>query len=853
MLLRAILTAFVILIFAIFAGCSGGNSLVTLPGHGSDTFSSNTLPVGVSDRFSDGSPASGMGVLGLFNLSVDPVNATAELASLRQTALTDVLEIVDITNFLQMAPCYDCAKIGSVSLDADGNLVVSIGIKHPFPAGDPFKPISGKNRGDLHVFNIEGTIVSNLAGYSFAELGETTAGFTLVNADGYTPYLDTVLDGIYPTDATIHPYILHFDDYTAGNFDASNPMGFASVTDPPPSGNLVMAMGCDYDYQDYVFDIDGTIDFIYAVGCTYAVSSASKNERFNPEYRVPQHNKKAASEVSVEIISNDLEGGDVLSSAVIRVNVVDINHDVAVGENLDEMLADSSVSAITIDAPGIETNILNVDVSSPTGTGHDPSDPLAFGAIMMNTANASEGTYNCLVKVTDSYAPGLNESLLLNGMDGIERVDPLDNPLEGLFDIAEFATYQTFTIDVAETVTSIFVDNSHPGPLYDGTRTNPFDNIQDGIDAAALLVDFEVWVDDSGTPYEEHVNMASDVIVLSVNWDDTDGGDRAFIDGPDDPDTHSVHFDGVDNATLKGFQIGFAGPCGSNDYMEMLSVDGGSNNSIQDCLFTGLTNYAVVDPIIASDTTSLTIAHCRMAGFDKDTSDYGCNYFNGVYANNCPGLTVRNNVFTDIRPTPDGSGKNIYPCYIESSANVVVKNNLVHHITPDASMGFMGAVMISGFHFINCSGAEVINNTVDNLDSSKAFFIQNLAGYFFDSCSNPTFTNNIVTHLDYSGSPPGNDCGVKALYEDLYCDYSCFYDMSQYFAGCPVCTVHEGIGCIFVDPDYNDPSTEDYDVSPTSPAQNGDPSIDDWDGASGSGSRMGCHGGPGGETVGLLT
>jgi N-acetylneuraminic acid mutarotase len=404
--------------------------------------------VGVSDRLPDGSPASGTGALGVFNLLVNADEISAELIPLRQNSLTDTLEVVDITNFLAMAPCTDCAKIRSISIDADGNIVVSIGIKHPFPTGEPLKPISGQNRGDLHVFNVEGTVVSNGTGISFPELGKAIAGFTLVNADAFTPYLDTVLDEIYPTDASLHPYILHFDDYTIGNFDPSNPMGFDSVTDPPPSGNLVMAMGCDYDYRDYIFNIDGTCDFIYVVGCTFAVSSASRSGRFTPEYRIPQHLKKAASEVSVEIITNNLAEGDISSTAEIEIHVVDISHGVDVGSNLNEMFADSSVGGITIEIPGIETSPVIVDISSPTGTGHDPSDPLVFAATITNTADCVEGTYTGIAKVLDSYSSGLNQSPLLYGMDGIKRVEPLELPLMGLFDITEFATYTVFEMPV---------------------------------------------------------------------------------------------------------------------------------------------------------------------------------------------------------------------------------------------------------------------------------------------------------------------------------------------------------------------------------------------------------------------
>jgi hypothetical protein len=440
---------FLLAILLVSIGCSGGKTHVNNFVAPEISAKTSTLPAGVSDWAQDGTPSQGMGVMGLFNVQVDTQNQIAQLTTLREGMLTDVLEVVDITNFLRLAPCYDCVKIDSISIDADNNVVVSIGIKHPFDVGDSLKPVSGRNRADLHVFNIEGLVISNSAGVTFGGVSETIAEINLINADGFTGYLDSVIDDIYPTDATIHPYITFFDDYSVGNFDASNPMGFASVTDPPPSGNLVMAMGCDYDYQDYVFNIVGEFDFIFAVGCTYAVSAASKHERFTPEYRVPQHNKKATSEVSIEIITNELAAGNDTSTAEIEIHVVDISHNVSVGEALNEMFADSSVSQITIDVPGVTSSpVIVAGGSSISGTGHDPTDPLVYPATITNTASGDIGIYSALVKVTDSYAPGMNTNPLLNGMDGIKRVDPIANPLEGLFAIDEFATYQTFDIEV---------------------------------------------------------------------------------------------------------------------------------------------------------------------------------------------------------------------------------------------------------------------------------------------------------------------------------------------------------------------------------------------------------------------
>lgn len=436
-------------ILIVSIGCSGGKTHVNNFVAPEILANTSTLPAGVSDWAQDGTPSQGMGVMGLFNVHVDAQNQIAQLTTLREGMLTDVLEVVDITNFLQLAPCYDCVKIESISIDADGNIVVSIGIKHPFDAGDSLKPVTGRNRADLHVFNIEGIVISNSTGATFGGVSETIAEINFINADGFSGYLDSAIDEIYPTDATIHPYMTHFDDYSAGNFDASNPMGFASVTDPPPSGNLVMAMGCDYDYQDYIFNIAGEFDFIFAVGCTYAVSAATKHDRFTPEYRIPQHNKKSASEVSVEIITNELAAGNETSTAEIEIHVVDISHNVPVGEALNEMFADSSVSQITIDVPSVTLSpVIVTGGSSISGTGHDPTDPLVYPATITNTASGDVGIYPALVKVTDLYAPGMNTNPLLYGMDGITRVDPIANPLEGLFAIDEFATYQTFDIEV---------------------------------------------------------------------------------------------------------------------------------------------------------------------------------------------------------------------------------------------------------------------------------------------------------------------------------------------------------------------------------------------------------------------
>ena len=93
---------FLILLTLIF-GCSSSNSVISPK--------PDTNPVNSAIYLVDGTNS-----LGLFNLHVNPEELTAELIPLRESSLIDTLEVVDITNFLLLAPCSDCAKINSVSI-----------------------------------------------------------------------------------------------------------------------------------------------------------------------------------------------------------------------------------------------------------------------------------------------------------------------------------------------------------------------------------------------------------------------------------------------------------------------------------------------------------------------------------------------------------------------------------------------------------------------------------------------------------------------------------------------------------------------------------------------------------------
>ncbi len=414
----------------------------------------------------------------------------------------------------------------------------------------------------------------------------------------------------------------------------------------------------------------------------------------------------------------------------------------------------------------------------------------------------------------------------------------------------------------------IYVDDSNTSGSEDGSMAHPYNTVQEGVDAAALLVGYEVWVDDSGNPYEEQVNMASGTVLRSVNWDESDGSNRAFIDGPEDPETHSVYFNNVTDATIEGFRIGFAGawPFGfpERDGTHMIEIDGGSDNTIRDCLFTGDCDLYGIFCIVMTDSENITIEHCSMSDMEIPVSTIAMG-FSAVEANNCPGLTVENNVVSNICTELRTAHKNIDVFSIINSDNAAFTNNLIDHFI--LISGSDPAQLIKGFYLKNCIHIEVANNTIDRMDTSDAFFINQCFGYFFDGYSTVNFfTNNIATRIYSSGSPPPLARGVCAYEGTLVvCDFTDIWDIGPGSNGANYHgSAAPGVGTISANPLYINPDNGEYDLPLGSPAQMGDPSFVDWDDTgSPSGdpdntdtntrSRMGCHGGPGGEIVGLLT
>jgi N-acetylneuraminic acid mutarotase len=413
----------------------------------------SNVPLLVSEYDSSGRALAGQGLLGLFSLRLETDPLLVELTPLRTANLTDSLEFMDITNYLTLVPCKRCVNIKSVGLDSSGRIMMTIGIKHPFAAGNPTLPISGQNRIDLHVYNVEGilALVGGTQGtMQFTASQITVARGGIINPSGYTSYLDEYLDNVVPTPANAHPYILHFRDYTMGNYlPGFNPTGYLDVF--APTGNLVMPQGSDYDYRDYVLNVESghSYDFLYAVQCCYGVSTESFLDRFDPEYRLPQYNKKAASEVFVSVKENAMIGGSVTGTAVISVQVLDMNHGIEVGIALNKMSNDSSIKQITLELPDLMTTpILDTTLTAVGGDPRDPANPLTFEYTVTNENGIPEGRYLGLVGVEDNFPLNTNTHPYIMGREGGIRVPPGYSALTGLIDIDKYITYQVFEYDV---------------------------------------------------------------------------------------------------------------------------------------------------------------------------------------------------------------------------------------------------------------------------------------------------------------------------------------------------------------------------------------------------------------------
>lgn len=424
-----------------------------------------------------------------------------------------------------------------------------------------------------------------------------------------------------------------------------------------------------------------------------------------------------------------------------------------------------------------------------------------------------------------------------------------------------FTTYNPFDFQsnavnvlIEDPPTIVYVDDSNTSGIEDGSMAHPFDTIQEGIDAA--LPGEEVHVDDSGILYGEAVALKDGILLVGGNWDPVDGTPRPRIQSSVASVDYSVTANGVTGAGITGFDIL---PGGTNAYYVIfIGLLNSTDITVADCYFNGEETPRSMTGIFLSGCSDVEISHCH---FDQihgpepgTTSDnYWC-----ILGDTTSDLLIRNVRMNDIGTNLDSGGHVVDAVLLTTCDRAVIHNNLVHKIVVKSGGG--GAGLITGFSLDTCSEPTFYNNTVDTLDTTDNFFINQAFGYFLDDCPNPVFYNNLATDIYSSGFPPPLDRGIQGVVNPLPCDFTLTWDVTAPYFG----TAFANSYCVSSDPLYLDPANGDFDIALGSSGQLGDPDMVDWDDpGTPSGdpndpdierrTRMGCHGGPDGETVGLLT
>ena len=432
-----ILIIFLIGWMFIFVGCSGGGNPTTPDGQ--SKVSSNTpgsidnLPIIGLTANDDGS-FNALGLMGAYELRLNPVSTSAELVSKRFPSSLGQSWIVNGKTFFSISPCTTCLKIKSVALKTDNSLTLTFGISHPFQPGDPLKPITGRNRLDLDIFDVA-LVVRPLetTPATYPLLGTSAYSGILLNNAGYTVELKNVID-----DPAAMPYALVIDDSTGSTSTFNEfPMGMTST------------FTVDFDLSTTAY-----LNFDLYLTMGYGASTKNKSQRFTPTYFNPEFNRKPAWKVQVTppegtnppATGNTWDSNDSTTPYPVTVKVWDWQHGVTTivnpPVNPEDIAFASNVTGVSVEVPGMNTT-LQSSTTPTSGTG-TPSDPLIYTISFPNQNKLDVGEYTGLVKVTDSRMPGLIPP------DGdIDYV--IDVKVGGVLEnkaIPEFATYQTFVATV---------------------------------------------------------------------------------------------------------------------------------------------------------------------------------------------------------------------------------------------------------------------------------------------------------------------------------------------------------------------------------------------------------------------
>ncbi len=885
----------ILLAFAI-AGCSGGGNNPLTPLGDQTAGSIDNLPIIGVSIFEDGS-FNALGMLGAYEMSINPQNNTAELVAKRTSAIGESYVVSGI-GFFTISPCTNCLKIKSVELDVNGNVIVNFLISHPFKEGDALKPPSAINRLDLDVFDLALVVYPQEITPSIYTLTHADAYPGIcVAPDGYTTELDEVIEN-----GTAMPYYLIVDDSDEGisTFNEFQ-MGVE---------NLEFNATLDLTAGNLNFDLYITMGYGW---------SAMKSERLNPVYYNPEFNRKAAWKVDVTPPTESWPAGD---GAATRDVVVEV-YDWQIGANVDPLLtntddiyAASGVSSVTVEIPGMNSALPTLNVAdSGLGT---PDDPLVYTLAIANENLLEEGIYFGLVKVTDERAVGS-----IGDRDFI--IDSPEGVLLYHYNLPEFATFQLFTALVSgatgEACFTVDIHKYFDGWGPDGTAENPvptewFIDFDASCSIDALTFDWDI--DGDGTyevegltdpiytaGYPAGTALGTYYPVLRINGSDTmtftfvDGiiiKTGVYVDstigtgaGPGDMlnpfDTIANGVAGVTTPVETTLLIrGDDGVGGQLNYQERVDL-------ISDHAGLHIQGYSLdettsIPPLMGNyrPLGRAEISECfygnaapdvwidgfefeGIRGPEHTNAAYWHEYVRIIHFVDSDNVRITHTYSHHHYAANEYQGwKSGYHIYLLNCDNVVVSNNLFSdsHVPTDWGSTFWLRAQ-------ECDNLTIANNTIDQIDwfwaNGWCWWVARAYGIYLGATDSAVITNTLITNLTgvkWTSYYAGGGFGMRGAGNTNpvadYCDVwniraanlphppSETYYFHYRFEG----DITEGANCINpgdAQGDFgSDPLYENGHFlqagSPCIDTGNPDPAYNDPDGTQ---NDIGCYGGPGGD------
>ncbi|MFH1514314.1 MAG: hypothetical protein ABIG42_02515 [bacterium] len=405
-------------LFIFMIGCSNGSSPV-IPLSQTDQIDSPSISVESNPAGITGAT----GIMGAYELTIDPENMTADLVPKRTLAIGESYTVSGLSYFT-IKPCGDCLQIKGIKWEGMG-ILMQFEVKHPFEKGDTGQPPSGKNRLDLDVFDLSLVVVPlNRLYRVYPKLETFILDGICINPDGYTLDLSDIAGGMVAV-----PYYLAVDDEETG-------------------GNTFnkFEMGTTSDLEVYL--ILGSTVLNYDLYLTMGYGwSAKWQDRLNPQYFNPEFNKKSAWKVKARQLDY-WHDTDSTTAVIVEVEVYDWQFAAVVDPTLSDpssVYASSEVSQVSVEIPGMNTSLQSLPGNNyDTGTGA-PNDPLIYHIPIKNENLLPKGLYKGLVKVTDERAPMAvpptgDRDFMVHSPDGGVTLEY--HPLP------QYATYQTFNASV---------------------------------------------------------------------------------------------------------------------------------------------------------------------------------------------------------------------------------------------------------------------------------------------------------------------------------------------------------------------------------------------------------------------